>query len=185
MTDPTNPILPVAAAPAQAGQVNWGDLMSQAGSGFDPLPNDAYEVQVTEAKATSTAKGKTMFKVTFTVTSGPFANRKLWSNLTVSPESPTALGIFFSQMAALGLTKDYFGTGPQPEQIATALVGKYATVTTVTREWGGSIQNDVKTIRPAKPGTALGAPLPQAAAPGVPAPLPDAPNPLAPPKLPF
>lgn len=180
----TNPLLP--SAPAQTGQVNWGDLMSQAGAGFEPLPANSYDVQVSEAEASKTAKDKTMFKVTFTVLNGPFANRKLWSNLTVSPESPPALGIFFSQMAALGLTKDYFSTGPSPEAIAASLVGKQANVSVVQREWGGSIRNDVKTIKPPRTGTVLG-PVPGEpatalpSAPGVPAPVAD---PTAP-KLPF
>ena len=175
MTDPTNPL--AAAGPAQAGQVNWGDLMSQATtSGFEPLPDGAYNVQISEASVGQTKNGKTMFKVTFTVLDGPHANRKLWSNMTVSPESPVALGIFFSQMSALGLTKEYFATGPTPDAIASNLLGKQASVTTTTREWGGSLRNDVKNIRPMKQQINNPGPL------APPAPASDS---AAPPQLPF
>lgn len=178
MTDPTNPLAPTA--PAQAGQVNWGDLMSQA-TGSEPLPDGPYNVQVSEASVGQTQTGKTMFKVTFTVLDGPHINRKLWTNLTVSPESPQALGIFFSQMSALGLTKEYFATGPTPDAIVSNLLGKQATVTTTTREWGGSLRNDVKNIRPMKQQIAH----PGSVAPSAPAPGAPASGPAAPPKLPF
>ena len=141
-----NPMAP-SGGPAAPGAVNWGDLMGQAQNmSFDPLPDSKYNVEIVEATNTTTAKGKTMFKVTFTVLDGDFANRKLWTNLTISPESPAALGIFFSQMAALGLTKEYFAAGPAPEAVAADLVGKRATVSTKTREYDGTIRNEVKSI---------------------------------------
>lgn len=159
MSEPVNPLTASPApptgpqAPASSGQINWGDLMGQATGGFDPLPNSSYDVEVAEAEATTTTTDKTMFKVTLTVIDGPHANRRLWTNLTISPESPGALGIFFSQMAAFGMSKEYFETGPSPEAIAANLEGKRVKVTTIQKEWGGSMRNEVKTIKPlAAPG---------------------------------
>ena len=169
---------PMAGGPAAPGAVNWGDLMSQAG-GFEPLPNGDYNVQIQEASDAETAKGKTMFKITFIVTDGPHANRKLWTNLTISPESAPALGIFFSQMAALGLTKEFFEAGPSPAAVAQSLLGKTATVTVTTREWNGTLRNEVRGIKKAKGG--IGVP-----APGMsPSPQPTIPTPTSAPTLPF
>ena len=174
MSIPQNPLNPSApAGPSAPGAVNWGDLMAAADNSvgaFAPLPNGTYQARVEEASDTTTQTGKTMFKVTFVITEGEFANRKVWSNLTVSPESPKALGIFFSQMAALGLDQAYFATGPTPAAIAQRLLGSPTTLTLSQREWSGTIRNEVKGIRPAKPGTGGGRPgQPQ---PGVPAAAP-------------
>lgn len=179
---------PMAAA---GGGVNWGALMEASGGAFEPLPNGDYDIQVTKSEASKSSGGKTMFKLTLNVVAGPHVNRKLWTNLTVSPENPNALGIFFSQMAAFGLSGDFFKSNPSPEQVASALDGKYARVTAAQREWpkgSGQIRNDVTSIKAAViaggqgaiPGVgapaAAPAPTPVAAAPA-PAPVQAAPAP--------
>lgn len=178
---------------------NWTDLQAKASADFDPVPPDTYEAQIVEAKASQTGDGsKTMFSVKFNVTSGPFLNRKLWNNFTVSPDNPNALGFFFKHMAALGLSKAYFDALPSNEQVAQDLVGRTATLRVEQREWpvgSGTMRNDVKNIMapqngagappvaaagaPPMPGFSAPPPIPQAAPPV--AQPPAAPAPIPPP----
>lgn len=129
--------------------LNFKDLMDAAGGTFEPLPKTTVEAQITACEVATTQNGKTMFKITWSVIDGPYKNRSLWSNQVISPESPPALGIFFRQMAALGLDSQFFSTGPTPDQVAGALVGKVGKLTVDQREWNGSIRNEVKDIKKA------------------------------------
>ena len=90
--------------------LNWGDLVKEAGdvASYDPLPDGDYELQIIEATAKTTQSGKTMFAIKAQVTVGAHAKRLVWDNLVVSTDNPTALGIFFRKMNALGLGQEYF-----------------------------------------------------------------------------
>lgn len=129
--------------------LNWNELMDKAGGGFEALPVGDYEVTVQAAEAKKTSTDKVMFKVAFTVTSGPHANRKIWNNFVVSPESPPAMSYFFQHMGAMGLTREFFAANPHPDQVAQALVGRSCKLTLEQREWQGQMRNDVKSIKPA------------------------------------
>lgn len=145
-------------------QFNFADLMKQAGSSFEPLGAGTYEAVIKKAEAVRTATGKTMFKLTWSITQGPFTNRKVWSNQVISPESPPALGIFFRHMAALGLDATFFGANPSPDQVAAALVNRPAQITVSQREYQGQLRNDVTDIKQGTGGggvmTAMGFPPP-------------------------
>ena len=145
-------------------QFNFADLMKQAGSSFEPLGAGTYDAVIQKAEAVRTATGKTMFKLTWSITQGPFTNRKVWSNQVVSPESPPALSIFFRHMAALGLDATFFGTNPSPDQVAAALVNRPAQITVSQREYQGQLRNDVTDIKQGAGGggvmTAMGFPPP-------------------------
>jgi hypothetical protein len=97
--------------------LNWADLVKDAGEAtsgnYDPLPDGDYDLKVVEAPAGTTSTGKTMFKLKAQITSGPFANRLIWDNITISPENKNALNIFFSKMAALGIPREFFLTTAQ------------------------------------------------------------------------
>lgn len=183
--------MPAGAEPmaAAGGGVNWGALMEASGGAFEPLPNGDFDIQVVKSEASKSSGGKTMFKLTLNVIAGPHVNRKLWTNLTVSPENPNALGIFFSQMAAFGLNAAFFSQNPSPEVVASQLDGKYARVTAAQREWpkgSGQIRNDVTSIKPAViaggqgavPGMAPVAAAPAPAPAAAPAPVAAAPAPV-------
>ena len=88
--------------------LNWGDLVKEAGDvgGFDPLPDGDYDLSVIEVTAKVSQSGKTMFAVKAQVQTGAHAKRLVWDNLVVSTDNPTALGIFFRKMNALGLGRD-------------------------------------------------------------------------------
>ena len=145
-------------------QFNFADLMKQAGSSFEPLGAGTYEAVIQKAEAVRTATGKTMFKLTWSITQGPFTNRKVWSNQVISPESPPALSIFFRHMAALGLDATFFGANPSPDQVAAALVNRPAQITVSQREYQGQLRNDVTDIKQGTGGggvmTAMGFPPP-------------------------
>ena len=179
-------------------QLNWGELISQAedtgGGSYEPLPDGEYELKVTEASVATTSTGKTMFKITTEVQTGPHARRKVWDNLVVSNENPRALGMFFMKLGALGLTKESSqANNPSNEQIAQALVGRPFRGTLTTTEWNGKLRNEFKRYMPASnisapasaPVASAPAPAPAPAPQGVaPAPAPAPAAPVAAPAAP-
>lgn len=160
---------------------SWADLAEQAGdTGFSALPPADYDMKIIEAKAQNTSGGKTMFKLTTEVTSGPYAKRRVWANLVVSPENPVALNIFFRQMAAIGIDKSYFATNPSDSNVADTLVGKEFRGQVVIKQWQGEDRNEIKGYsRLTRTETSATAPAPAAAAPSSPA-APPAPAGVAP-----
>jgi len=127
-------------------------------------------VKVINAEATKTSNDKPMFKVKFEITEGPHAPRKVYTNLTVSEENPMALAIFFRQMDALGLNSSFFGQGPTPDQVASALINRPARVTVGTKTWNGVERNEVKSIAPPLGGSPMAPGVAAGNAPLVPAP---------------
>lgn len=105
--------------------LNWADLVKDAGeatSNYEPLPDGDYDLKVVEAPAATTSTGKTMFKLKAQITSGPYANRFIWDNITISPENKNALNIFFAKMAALGIPREFFlNNNPSNAQIEATL----------------------------------------------------------------
>lgn len=127
--------------------LNWGELVADAGTStnsYEILPDGDYDVKVVEASHTLTAKGKTMFKVKLQVLTGPYANRFLWDNLVISPESQTALGIFFRQMKALGLDQEYFKRNPSNDQVVGSINGAAVRVKVSHRQYNGEDRNEIK-----------------------------------------
>ena len=174
---------------------NWADLIKDAaangGGSFEPLPDGDYDLKITEASHTVTQTGKVMFKTTNTVQTGPHANRKVWDNLVVSPDSPGALGYFFRKMKALGLGTEFFASQPTEDQIAQNLLNKSFRGKLTTSEYNGKLSNNIKEYHPATGG--LGAPgfapapVPASAVPPVaqaPAPAPVYQAPVAAPPAP-
>jgi hypothetical protein len=127
--------------------LNWGELVADSGDSsnkFEILPDGDYDAKVVEASHTLTAKGKTMFKVKLQVLQGPYANRFLWDNLVISPESPQALGIFFRQMKGLGLDQEYFKKNPSNDQVAGSINGATVRVKVGNRPYLGEPRNEIK-----------------------------------------
>lgn len=157
-------------------QLNWGELIQEAaasGGNYEPLVDGDYELKVLESEVKLTQTGKTMFKVKAEVQSGPNARRFLWDNLVVSDGNPTALGIFFSKMGALGLGKEFFSQSPSNEQIAQAMLNRPFRATIGSRIWNGEKRNEFKRYLPAAMNVPTSAPAPAFAAPA-PAPAPAA-----------
>lgn len=163
----------------------WDALLEDAagsdGGSFDPLPAADYPMVVEDAKATQTKTGKLMYKLTCVVQGGPHDKRKVWANMVVSPESSTAMSIFFRQMTALGLTREYFRQNPQDDQVAQHLVGRQFRATVGQREWQGNTQNEIKAYNAAGGPGSPGGSVPSA--PSVSAPAAQT-APVAPPAAP-
>jgi hypothetical protein len=175
---------------------SWEELMDQAGDAvtetYAPLPENDYNLEVVEATFGMTKKvpSKKMWKIQCKVIGGEYNNRRVFNNLVLSPESDQALGIFFSQMNVLGLSRDYFKSKPSDEAIATALKGRQFKAKIIQKPYQGEIQNEIKRfIAPlaasTPPGGTPPAPAaPAATAPPVPAPAAPAAPPAAAPAAP-
>lgn len=165
--------------------INWGDLVKDAGESaggtYEPLPDGDYELKVIEASATVSQSGKTMFKITTEVQGGPFAKRRVWDNLVVSPENKNALGIFFGKMAALGVPREFFSNNnPSNAQVEQAILGKTFRATIGKRTWNNDVKNEIKKYH-----VGVGAtPVAQATTASAPVAPPPPPAPPAPPAAP-
>ncbi len=166
--------------------LNWADLIKNAGesASYEPLPDGDYDLNVVEAVAKVTQSGKTMFSLKAQVESGAFAKRLVWDNLTISPENPTALGIFFRKMSALGLAKDFFDRAPSNAQIEAALQGRRFRAQIGQKTYQGNKKNEIKNYYPAAGGATAGAAVPPAPAPAPGAPPPGRRGSETPPRLP-
>ena len=166
--------------------LNWGDLVKEAGDvgSYDPLPDGDYDLTVIEATAKVSQSGKTMFAIKAQVQTGAHAKRLVWDNLVVSTDNPTALGIFFRKMNALGLGREFFATSPSNAQIEQALNGRSFRAQVGSRTWQGQKKNEIKAYYSV---TNAAAPAPVAAPAPAPAPAPvaEASAPAAPPAAPF
>jgi hypothetical protein len=162
--------------------INWGDLVKEAGEtsvgNYEPLPDGDYDLKVIDASATTSASGKAMFKITAEVQNGAYAKRRLWDNLVVSPENPSALGIFFTKMAALGVPREFFvNNNPSNAQIEQSIFGKSFRANVGSRIYQGDKKNEIKKYyvgQSAVPASSGATPAPVAAAPA-PAPAPASP----------
>jgi hypothetical protein len=140
-------------------EFNWGAARKDALTFLDgEFPFVIEEVAVKQ----TAAAGKTMFAMKVTVESGVFAGRTMKHNITVSPESPVAMRIFYSDMEILGLSAAFFdnpqlNTAAGPEMIAQALTGKRFIGVCKPRMWLDRQQDNIDSIkaagkRPAGPG---------------------------------
>lgn len=153
--------------------VNFAALLDAMGGAVEVLPIGVYDVAVNTAEPAQSGTGKLMYRVKFVVESGPYVNRPIHNNFTVSPENPNALRFFFRHMATLGLTNEYFAQNPAPSDVALALLGRRCRLQITHRQWNGQTQPNVADVLPP-----MGA-SPQGAAPGAYAPV-GAPAPGAP-----
>ena len=173
--------------------LNWSDLIKDAGestSNYDPLPDGDYELVVVEGVAKVTQSGKTMFSVKTQVEAGPHAKRLVWDNLVISPDNPTALGIFFRKMSAMGLGKEFFDSNPTNAQIEQALGSRRFRGQIGSRTYNGQKSNEIKNYYPAQataaaPQTAAASTAPPAAPAPPPAPVSVESAPSAAPAAPF
>lgn len=125
-------------------------MMETAGesTSFEVLPAGQYDMSVLKVDVKTTSTDKVMFVLVMEVESGAHAKRRVWNNMVISPESPTAMGIFFRQMAAMGLDRTYFGSNPSNDAVADALVGRRCKATVAIKKYQGSDRNEVKAINP-------------------------------------
>jgi hypothetical protein len=127
--------------------LNFNELLENA-EDFEPLPPGEYDLFVETAEAVTASTGKDMIKVVYRVESGPKKGKKIFNNYVISPESGTALGFFFRNMAAHGLTKEWFGNNPTLPLVAQNLVNKRVRAKVGIRDWQGQDRNEIKAVAP-------------------------------------
>jgi hypothetical protein len=144
-------------------EIDWSALQKEAETA-GLLPDGKYPTIVTKADAVTSSTGKPMIKLKLAVVEGPLKDRPLWTQLTLSPENPIALRMWFMQLKAFGIGQEFFATKPSMETLASTLVNRGCVVTVSTREWAGSDRNSVDKIEaftgsgPTPPGMVTGAP---------------------------
>jgi Protein of unknown function (DUF669) len=146
--------------------IPWDELMDAAqDSDFAPIPQGDYDLKIVETEATKSSTDKPMWKITTVVMNGPHEGRKVWTQQTLTMDNPDALNVFFRQMAAAGLTGEFFKTKPSNQKIADALLGRSFRGKVTIREWQGVPRNNIKQWNPmgAGMGAAGGPPPPPGA----------------------
>jgi hypothetical protein len=149
------------------GKLSFAELAAQyekTGYGFEPLPEGAYNVVVAGAKFQPSKAGNDMYKLELQITDGEYKGKKAFTQLVFTENSA---GMFFQQMAALGLDAAFWAeieydpeaTGEDAEEqrgeVCQQLVDAEAVIICgPPEEYQGRMQTRVKTIRPA--GTEVG-----------------------------
>lgn len=135
------------------GEMNWSQMRQDATT---VLTGD-FPVVIVGSEGGKSQNGKPMIKLKLRVESGPYAGREVRNNMTLSPENPTAVKMFFLNLERLGLGAAYFDANPDAEmvQIAADLLGRRAVVTLESRTWNGVASENVKTWKSALDGGAV------------------------------
>jgi hypothetical protein len=162
---------------------NWADLIKKSGdaanTNYEPLPDGDYELKIVKVESVITSTGKPMYKVTNEVQGGPYANRKVWDNLVVTHDSPSAMNMFFMKVIAMGLTKPFFESNPTDAQIEQALTGRTFRANLGLRTYEGKDSNEIKRYykgqETAAPSSTPGAAVPPPPPAPAPAPAPASP----------
>jgi Protein of unknown function (DUF669) len=129
--------------------LDWDALEKESGKG-GALPVGEYTCDISTAEAAATKNGKPMIKLIWLVAVGPKQGSKIFHNLTVSADSPTALAIFFRQLQAIGVGRP--AQGVSLAQVAASMVGRRAVLVTDQREWpegSGQMRTEVKSVKAA------------------------------------
>lgn len=161
--------------PQPAGSIDWGKVLEEQENdpGFAPLPAGPYEAFVKEAHADRASTGSQMIKLTFEISSGPYATRYVWTNIVFKTDSPGSMRFAMRKLRALGIDVAWLAAeNPPLEQVASKLVGAHAAIKVNQREWNDTIQNDVESISSVAgtPTEASGPSIPSPSEPTLPAP---------------
>ncbi len=85
---------------------SYGALAGTATS-FENLPEDTYEAEITDSYFRLANSGANMWHVTFTITAGEQAGRKVFTNI-VEGKSPEGASFFFGTCRSLGMDQQWF-----------------------------------------------------------------------------
>lgn len=134
-------------------------------AGFEMFPVGTYDVRVFSAEKPQ--KGAAVgFVVQFEVINGPLAGRKFKNWMTLSDavieQWPGLLDAWFREMAALGLSEDFFAAEPSDEQTINALKGRTARAQVGRRAKKNTNEEveDIKIFPPVTPAAPVSAPAP-------------------------
>lgn len=126
---------------------NWSEMQQEA----TIVLEGEFPVTVVKAEAAKSANGKDMIKAKFKIDSGTYAGRALFTNFVISPESPGAMRMFFTQLAVFGLDAAFFSSiaGQPPSAIATALDGRKAIAVVGKNVYQGQEREQINAYKPA------------------------------------
>lgn len=133
--------------------INFSELLESADDLqgiFDDIPRDRYNLEVFSADAKTSSTGKPMIETQLRIYEGDFTNRRVFNYFVLSVDNSQALGIFFQDMNAFGLSEKYFrGLGNQNDltAIAHALVGRKASALLDPYQYDSKTRYNVKFFR--------------------------------------
>lgn len=135
--------------------VNWGELIDDSADAFEILPVGSYRVKVVSANATQSSTNKLMFKTVMEVITGPKTGKTVYNNVTMTTDNKKALFMFFQNMAALGISKDFLKGDPKPssDQVAAKMVGAVLDIEVDHRPWQGVDRENIKKMTGVSAGT--------------------------------
>lgn len=83
-------------------QLNFDANTVQPQAAIEPVPTDWYTVIIEESEMRPTSKGDGSFlRLVMKIIDGPYANRKLFTNLNLNNPNPTASEIAYQQLSAI------------------------------------------------------------------------------------
>jgi hypothetical protein len=129
--------------------IDYAALARDAAKGGEPVPAAEYDAEVTSATYKVASSGNGMYNVGFTISSGAYRGRKVWTNLVLKLDSPGSVSFFFGKMTALGLDAAYFATpeGHDTDNVCAALLGRVARIKVKLGEpYQGRVRNEVDNI---------------------------------------
>jgi hypothetical protein len=159
--------------------IDFGQLMKEAGEGFQPVPSGPYNVQLVKAEAVTSGTGKPMIKVRLQIIGGPHDGRQLFDQFVITAGNPTALSFFFEHMAAFGLDRSFFASNPPLDGVAATLIGRQALVSVGIKQYKGADRNEVQSYNAIAGGQVGGIGPSAAAGPGPATMVPQAVPPVA------
>jgi hypothetical protein len=115
------------------------------------VPEDFYPIEVTAAEAGVTkARDKHQLILTIKITDGPYRDITLKHRLTLTKDNAQAIGFFFRDLGALGVTREIAGRLPWSDtetfmrMIAQMLPGRQARVKIITDVYEGDPVNKIR-----------------------------------------
>ncbi len=130
--------------------LDWASLQQQAKDVL--IPDGEYAAIVIQSSAANSSNGKPMIKLQLAVVEGPYRDRKLFTQLTLSAENPFALQKWFEHLASFGLDHNYFNNNkPSLETLARELLNRGVVATVDHHEYNGSERNNITGYRPYAP----------------------------------
>ena len=86
-------------------EIDWSEVVKAAGDADKPPKAGPQMLTCETCEWKESAKGKPMLKMRHRITGGPDDGKAVFDNLTLSPESPTAMSIFVNSIKAFGLNR--------------------------------------------------------------------------------
>jgi hypothetical protein len=129
--------------------VNWGALIADSEDAFALVPKGKYTVRVKKAEATTSGNGKLMYKLTLEIINGPKTGSTLWTNVVLTVDNPKAVFMFFVNLQALGISKEYLkqDPAPVPATVAAKMVNAVIEIEVDHKPWQGVDREDVKILK--------------------------------------